>query len=172
MCGLLYMYSSISQYAKDFYIAQWIYDTQVELEKVLKDPSLSTLDDIDPLESHMEVSSSDLALQQSEMKSDMLRSLLGKKRSSLKALESVLDDKRAAIVTRSLASYRALSKSFDMYLQNVCNLFSFLFHPLHTQLTFHTSTPSQSHIFTVCALHNMYVFTLLTAHTHTHTHTS
>ena len=34
-------------------------------------------------------------------------------------LAAVLDDKRATIVTKYLTSGRALSKSFDMYLQQV-----------------------------------------------------
>ena len=107
----------LSQYARDFYIAQWIYDSQVELEKLLKDPS--TIDDLDAIDT-AEITNSAMAMQQSETKISMLRSLLNpKKRNSLKRLEGVLDDKRAVVVTKSLASYRALSKSFDMYLRDV-----------------------------------------------------
>ncbi|XP_064386068.1 nipped-B-like protein isoform X2 [Halichondria panicea] len=103
-------------YARDFYIAQWIYDSQVELEKLLKDPS--TIDDLDAIDT-AEITNSAMAMQQSETKISMLRSLLNpKKRNSLKRLEGVLDDKRAVVVTKSLASYRALSKSFDMYLRD------------------------------------------------------
>ena len=73
------------------------------------------------LEAPSVISSSALAVQQSEMKMDMLHSLLdARAHVSLKVMEGILDEKKAAIVTRSLASSKTLSKSFDMYLQNVC----------------------------------------------------
>ena len=40
----------------------------------------------------------------------------------VRPLASILDEKRAMIVTRYLASGRALSNSFDMYLQQVGNM--------------------------------------------------
>lgn len=104
------------QYARDFYIAQWIYDNQVELERLLKEPAIE--DDLDAFEP--EITNTAMALQQSEGKVAALRSLLDpKKRNRLKVLESVLDDKKAMIVTKSLVACRALSKSFDMYLRDV-----------------------------------------------------
>lgn len=107
---------SLFQYARDFYIAQWIYDSRVELEKLLKEPA--TEDDMDILQP--DVTNTAVALQQSEGKMSTLRSLLDpKKRNRLKALEGVLDDKKAVIVTKSLVACRALSKSFDMYLRDV-----------------------------------------------------
>ncbi len=103
----------LPQYARDFYIAQWIYDGQVELEKLLKEPS--TEDDLEP-----ETTNTALALQQSEDKVATLRSLLDpRKKNRLKVLEGVLDDKKAVIVTKALVACRALSKSFDMYLRDV-----------------------------------------------------
>lgn len=67
--------------------------------------------------------SSALSVQHSEMKMEMLHSLWNSQTQlSLKPLEGILDDKRATIVTRSLASSRTLSKSFDMYLQNVSDI--------------------------------------------------
>lgn len=87
------------------------------------------------------ISSSAMALQQAEMKKDILHSLIGpKNQTDMKSvctchreseilsccvcvlcryLESVLDNKCAALVTRYLASSRALSRSFDVYLQQV-----------------------------------------------------
>lgn len=77
--------------------------------------------DMTELDAQTVISSSALAVQQSEMKMEMLHSLLDSRaRSSLKVMEGILDEKKAIIVTRSLASSRTLSKSFDMYLQNVC----------------------------------------------------
>lgn len=115
---MLYVYVSLfyMQYARDFYIAQWIYDSQVELERLLKEPAIE--DDLDAFEP--EITNTAMALQQSEGKVAALRSLLDpKKRNRLKVLESVLDDKKAMIVTKSLVACRALSKSFDMYLRDV-----------------------------------------------------
>ena len=39
---------------------------------------------------------------------------------SCRRLEDVLDDEKAVIVTRFLASFRSLSKSFDYLLRQVC----------------------------------------------------
>ena len=59
-------------------------------------------------------------LQQSEVKKEVIQSLLSPKTTStLKSMEGILDERSAAIVTRFLASSRALSRSFDMYLQKV-----------------------------------------------------
>ena len=75
-----------------------------------------------------EMSSSAFALQQSEQKKDVLLSFLdSKKQSSFAQLEGILDERLAAIVTRHLASSRALTKNFKMYLQKVstvCVLYS------------------------------------------------
>ena len=117
------------QFARDFYIGQWLYDTQLDLEKALKDnPQSPTaqaednvlLDDHDDIPA---ISSSAVILQQSEFKKEKIQSLLDPKTvSELKSMERILDEKSAAIVTRFLGSTRTLSRSFDMYLQKVCLL--------------------------------------------------
>lgn len=113
------------QFARDFYIGQWLYDTQLDLEKALKDNPQSptaqadvhVLDDEDA----PAISSSAVILQQSEFKKEKIQSLLDPKTiAELKSMEGILDEKSAAIVTRFLASTRTLSRSFDMYLQKVC----------------------------------------------------
>ena len=114
------------QFARDFYIGQWLYDTQLDLEKALKDnPQSPTaqaedsalLDDEDV----PAISSSAVILQQSEFKKEKIQSLLDPKTiAELKSMEGILDEKSAAIVTRFLASTRTLCRSFDMYLQKVC----------------------------------------------------
>ena len=114
------------QFARDFYIGQWLYDTQLDLEKALKDnPQSPTaqaedsalLDDHDDIPA---ISSSAVILQQSEFKKEKIQSLLDPKTiSELKSMEGILDEKSAAIVTRFLGSTRTLSRSFDMYLQKV-----------------------------------------------------
>ena len=99
----------------------------MELEKVLKEnPTSPTsclnleslnsnyLDETNP------VSSSGIALQQSELKKETILSFLDyQKMSSFKELEGILDEHSAAVVTRYLASLRALTRRFDMYLQQV-----------------------------------------------------
>ena len=71
---------SPSQYARDFYIGQWLRDSQLELEKALQGPSdastdlLALEDGDDP-----EISSSAVALQQAEVKKEMLHSLMDAK---------------------------------------------------------------------------------------------
>lgn len=103
-----------------------MYDVQLDLEKALKDnPQSPTarVDDLDVLDDgdrNLAVSSSAVALQQSESKKDVILTLLDPKYiSSLKSMEGILDERSAAVVTRFLASTRALSRSFDMYLQKV-----------------------------------------------------
>lgn len=67
-----------------------------------------------------EVSSSSVALQQSELKKEKILSLLvSKKKLSFKPLTCILDEHSAPVVTRYLASSRALTRSFDLYLQKV-----------------------------------------------------
>ena len=114
------------QFARDFYIGQWLYDIQLDLEKALKDNPQSPTAQIDDLnvlddcDASVKVSSSAVVLQQSESKKDMILTLLDPKYSSvLKTMEGILDERTSAVVTRYLASSRALSRSFDMYLQKV-----------------------------------------------------
>ena len=90
----------------------------MELDKVLKDNPPSPLGD-DDLENGG-IGSSGLAVQQSELKKDTILSFLdSKKQTSFKQLEGILDERLSAVVTRYLASSRALTRSFDMYLQKV-----------------------------------------------------
>ena len=102
-----------------------MYDTQLDLEKALKDnpPSPTAKDDLCVLDDHDKVlagTSSAVILQQAETKMEMIRSLLSPTTiSALKNMEGILDNRTAAVVIRFLASSRALSKSFDMYLQKV-----------------------------------------------------
>ena len=103
-----------------------MYDTQLDLEKALKDnPQSPTaqVEDSNVLDGHEDIptiSSSAVILQQSEFKKEKIQSLLDPKTiSALKSMEGILDEKSAAVVTRYLASTRALSRSFDMYLQKV-----------------------------------------------------
>ena len=136
MCGIFtslslpctYTHTHMYQFARDFYIGQWLYDTQLDLEKALKDnPQSPTaqaennlLDDHDDIPT---ISSSAVILQQSEFKKEKIQSLLDPKaESELKSMGGILDEKSAAIVTRFLGSTRTLSRSFDMYLQKVCIL--------------------------------------------------
>jgi len=87
-----------SQHAKDFYISQWVYDTQLRLEgatRELPDPSIQ---------------------ENLERDKASLLSLLCPRGS---ALESILNNGTAPLVVRTLASARKLSKSFDMYLNSV-----------------------------------------------------
>ena len=186
MCVCLHV-----QYSRDFYLGQWLRDTQLELEKVMK----GSEEDMDTLTLEERgdapvISSSAVALQQAEVKKDMLHSLICPKNQSeiklveaelpdqvtgitslslslplclsaslslclslslslslclslsvslslclslslsvslslslcmgmCRYLEGILDDRSAALVTRYLASSRALSRSFDVYLQQV-----------------------------------------------------
>ena len=122
----LHSHTHAHQFARDFYIGQWLYDTQLDLEKALKEnpqSPLSKADDLCVLDDHqnvLAVTPSAVMLQQSEAKKEVIQSLLYPKTiSSLKNMEGILDERSAAIVTRFLASSRALSRSFDMYLQKV-----------------------------------------------------
>lgn len=115
------------QYGRDFYIGQWLYDAHTELDRALKENPASPTAilnskafDEDGADHNDGVSSSGLALQQSEMKKNTILSFLdSKKQSSFKQLEGILDERLSAVVTRYLASSRALTRSFDMYLQKV-----------------------------------------------------
>ena len=113
------------QFARDFYIGQWLYDIHIELERVLKENPTSPTLNFEPYSGALEgveggISSSGIALQQSELKKSLILSFLdSRKMSSFKQLESALDERLAVLVTRQLASSRALTKSFDMYLQKV-----------------------------------------------------
>lgn len=98
----------------------------MDLEKALKDnpqsPTAQTDDfaGLDDQEDIPAISSSAVVLQQSEAKKELIQSLLDPKTiSTLKNMEGILDERSAAIVTRFLASSRALCRSFDMYLQKV-----------------------------------------------------
>lgn len=113
------------QYARDFYIGQWLYDAHLELDRVLKENPTSPTSGLnsdafnEDLNSAV-ISSSDIALQQSEIKKDTILSFLdSKKLASFKQLEGILDESLSAVVTRYLASSRPLTRSFDSYLQNV-----------------------------------------------------
>ena len=118
------------QYARDFYIGQWLYDTHMELDRALKDNPTSPTATMS-LDHHFQdldgegggeigISSSGIALQHSEIKKDAILSFLdSKKHSSFKQLAGILDERLSAVVTRYLASSRALTRSFDMYLQKV-----------------------------------------------------
>jgi cohesin loading factor subunit SCC2 len=113
-------------YSRDFYIGQWLRDTQLELEKAMKEAG----EEMDPITTDGNgdvpaISSSAAALQQAEVKKETLHSLIGtKNQSELKHLEGVLDDKSAGLVVRYLASSRALSRSFDVYLQQLIRVLS------------------------------------------------
>ena len=76
-CTVAITSASSSQYARDFYIGQWLRDSQLELEKALQgnpdsptDPM--TLDEGDD----PGISSSAVILQQAEVKKEMLHSLM------------------------------------------------------------------------------------------------
>lgn len=75
-----------SQYAKDFYIGQWLRDTDVELEKAMKG-STNAIDDLSLEDNVPAISSSAVALQQAEVKKGMLHSLISSKaQASLKSV--------------------------------------------------------------------------------------
>lgn len=71
------------QFARDFYIGQWLRDTQLELEKVLKGSADSPTFPMDILSMDQGnapvISSSAVALQQAEVKKEMLHSLMEQK---------------------------------------------------------------------------------------------
>ena len=96
----------------------------MELEKALKDNPTSPTAAMSLEEDYQDlaggISSSAIALQQSEMKKEAILSFLdSKKHSSFKQLANVLDERLSAVVARYLASSRALTRSFDLYLQKV-----------------------------------------------------
>lgn len=98
----------------------------MELDRVLKDNPTSPTSHLnlgefsEYLDAPGGISSSGIALQQSEQKKITILSFLDSKmRSSFKQLEGILTEQTAAAVTRYLASSRPLTRSFDMYLQTV-----------------------------------------------------
>ena len=78
------------QYSRDFYLGQWLRDTQLELEKVMR----GSEEDMDTLTLEERgdapvISSSAVALQQAEVKKDMLHSLIcPKNQSDIKLVEA------------------------------------------------------------------------------------
>ena len=121
---LFHMYFLSCQFARDFYIGQWLYDSHLELEKLLKDRSssptaqLSFRDLAD--EVGAEESSSNSAVQQCELKKEKILVLLDShKNRSFLSLAAILSEGTAHLVSRHLASSRALTKSFDLYLNKV-----------------------------------------------------
>ena len=80
MCDVL-LY--LLQYSRDFYIGQWLRDTQLELEKAMKEAG----EEMDPITTDGNgdvpaISSSAAALQQAEVKKETLHSLIGTKNQS------------------------------------------------------------------------------------------
>jgi len=111
-----------------------LYDSHLELEKLLKDKSssptaqLSFHDLAD--EVGTEESSSHSAVQQCELKKEKILTLLESHKSrSFRSLVTVLSDDTAHLVSRHLASSRALTKSFDLYLNKV-RVFLFFFNTI------------------------------------------
>ena len=71
------------QFSRDFYLGQWLRDTQLELEKALKE----TGEEMDPITSDRNgdvpaITSSAAALQQAELKKETLHSLIGPRNQS------------------------------------------------------------------------------------------
>ncbi|XP_065906128.1 nipped-B-like protein [Dysidea avara] len=89
-------------FARDFHLAQWLKDIQLEVEKSMKNPSDSKKDTSEIFKT-------------AQQKRSFLSSLR-KPQKNFKILEESIDDAGAMIVTRYLSSFRALSKSFDFYL--------------------------------------------------------
>ena len=87
------LFSFLSQYARDFYLGQWLQDTQVELEKALKGDSVEPAFASDAVATDdgdvPGISESATVLQQAEDKKEMLYSLMDIK--TLQSLRSVLD---------------------------------------------------------------------------------
>eukprot|EP00731_Ephydatia_muelleri_P018474 Em0011g514a len=109
-------------YARDFYLGQWLRDCQQEMERVLTGSSSQPefpidpigLDGIPPPETDRAT-----ALQDAEQRQQFLHSMLERTELDIKQLEDVLDDRSACTVSRFLGSFRALSKSFNTYLQQL-----------------------------------------------------
>ena len=101
------------QFAKEFYIGQWLHDVQTELERVMKGASPAGGDLLAMEEGEEEGAH----VQEAELKKEALVSLI---QPGGLASEEVLSNESAAVVAKFLASSRTLSKSFDVYLAKVC----------------------------------------------------
>ncbi len=93
------------------------------MEKLLKDNSSSPTAHLsfrDLAEGGDNGGHTQSAVQQSEAKKEKILALLNShKNRSFKSLSSILSEETASLVSRHLASSRALTKSFDLYLNKV-----------------------------------------------------
>ncbi|KAK2556654.1 Nipped-B-like protein B [Acropora cervicornis] len=101
-----------------FFLAQWIRDTHVEMERSLRAPADDPLESGEGLKNDALLSAQSLAKLE-DRKTFLFFVLDGGTMTSLRSSQNHLDYEQATLVARYLASSRSFSKSFDAYLSQI-----------------------------------------------------
>ncbi|XP_015761571.1 PREDICTED: nipped-B-like protein isoform X2 [Acropora digitifera] len=105
-------------FARQFFLAQWIRDTHVEMERSLRAPADDPLESGEGLKNDALLSAQSLAKLE-DRKTFLFFVLDGGTMTSLRSSQNHLDYEQATLVARYLASSRSFSKSFDAYLSQI-----------------------------------------------------
>lgn len=105
-------------FARQFFLAQWLRDTHVEMERSLRAPAEDPLESGEGLKNDALLSAQSLAKLE-DRKTFLFSVLDGGNMTSIRSSQNHLDYEQATLVTRYLASSRSFSKSFDAYLSQI-----------------------------------------------------
>lgn len=105
-------------FARQFFLAQWIRDNHVEMERCLRTPVEDPLDSGEGLTNDSFIDAQSITKLE-DRKGFLLSILDGRNVSTIKSSHNSLDYEQAVLVTRYLASSRSFSKSFDAYLSQI-----------------------------------------------------
>ncbi|XP_078354070.1 nipped-B-like protein isoform X1 [Oculina patagonica] len=105
-------------FARQFFLAQWIRDNHVEMERSLRSPAEDPLDGAEGINNDALLGAQSIAKLE-DKKAFLLSILDGRNLSNFRSSRNCLDYEQATLVTRHLASSRSFSKSFDAYLSQI-----------------------------------------------------
>lgn len=105
-------------FARQFFLAQWIRDNHVEMERFLRTPVDDPLDGGEGMTNNTLVGAQSMAKLE-DRKAFLLSILDGGHLANFRSSHNHLDYEQATLVTRYLASSRSFSKSFDAYLSQI-----------------------------------------------------
>lgn len=105
-------------FARQFFLAQWIRDNHIEIERSLRNPADDPLDGGEGVNNDALLGAQSIAKLE-DKKAFLLSILDGKNLSNFRSSSNCLDYDQATLVTRHLASSRSFSRSFDAYLSQI-----------------------------------------------------
>ncbi|XP_032230599.2 nipped-B-like protein B isoform X2 [Nematostella vectensis] len=106
-------------FAKKFYIAQWVRDTQVDIERLMRAPTDLPSDGPDLNSSFMTGIES---LQKLEEEKKLLHDLLDDRLTDIRSSHNQISLEKALLMSRYLGSSRSFSRSFDNYLGQILRI--------------------------------------------------